>query len=194
MAFEGETESGAIPVFARSLGMDLDDYGVVAIKAGGKGSVGPLCELLGEFEIPSYSIVDRDGEAPNISGDHITTIGRDFEAEVIDALFAKGSQSVFIDLLESEDRLQRATPIKGNSNALKKACAAYDVNLTDPEYDFQGAEFDGEFADTPKARALMHAWLSSNKGVRSGVALAEALGADGVPACYESIIRRAAGL
>ena len=90
--------------------------------------------------------------------------------------------------------MQRATPIKGNSNVLQKACAAYDVNLTDPEYDFQGVEFDGEFADTPKARALMHAWLSSNKGVRFGVALAEELGADSVPACYESIIRRAAGL
>lgn len=194
LAFEGETESGAIPVFARSIGMDLDDCGVVAIRAGGKENVGPLCELLDEFEIPSFSIVDRDNGAPNTSGDHITTTERDFEAEVIDALFAKGNQSSFITLLESEDRLQRATPIKGNSNALKKACAAYGVNLTDPEYDFQGAEFDGEFADTPKARALMHAWLSSNKGVRFGVALAEELGADSVPACYESIIRRAAGL
>ena len=194
LAFEGETESGAFPVFARSLGMDLDDYGVVAIKAGGKGSVEPLCELLDEFEIPSYSIVDRDSGVLNTSGDHITTTARDFEAEVIDALFAKGSQSAFIELLKSEDRLQRATPIKGNSNALKKACAAYGVNLTDLEYDFQGAEFDGEFADTPKARALMHAWLSSNKGVRSGAALAEALGANGVPACYESVIRKAAGL
>lgn len=194
LAFEGEAESGAIPVFARSLGMDLDDCGVVAIRAGGKENVGPLCELLDEFEIPSFSIVDRDNGAPNTSGDHITTTERDFEAEVIDALFVKGNQSSFITLLESEDRLQRATPIKGNSNALKKACAAYGVNLTDPEYDFQGAEFDGEFADTPKARALMHAWLSSNKGVRFGVALAEAIGADSVPVCYESIIRRAAGL
>ena len=156
--------------------------------------MGPLCELLDEFEIPSYSIVDRDNGVPNTSGDHITTTERDFEAEVIDALFAKGNQSAFITLLESEDRLQRATPIKGNSKALKKACAAYGVSLMGPEYDFQGAEFDGKFADTPKARALMHAWLSSNKGVRSGVALAEALGADGVPTCYENIIRRAAGL
>ena len=40
----------------------------------------------------------------------------------------------------------------------------------------------------------MYAWLSSNKGVVSGVALAEALGADGVPVCYESIIRKAVGL
>lgn len=194
LAFEGEAESGAIPVFARSLGMDLDDYGVVAIRAGGKENVGPLCELLDEFEIPNYSIVDRDDGEPIASGDHITTTDWDFEAEVIDAFFAKGSQSTFITFLESEERRKRAVVIKGNSRALKKACATYNVSLMDSEYDFQGEEFEGEFADTPRARALMYAWLSSNKGVRFDVALAEALGADGIPACYENIIRRAAGL
>lgn len=194
LAFEGEAESGAIPVFARSLGMDLDDCGVVAIRAGGKENVGPLCELLDEFEIPNYSIVDRDDGEPIASGDHITTMDWDFEAEVIDALFAKGSQSTFITFLESEERRKRAVVIKGNSRALKKACATYNVSLMDSEYDFQGEEFEGEFADTPRSRALMYAWLSSNKGVRFDVALAEALGADGIPACYENIIRRAAGL
>ena len=194
LAFEGEAESGAIPVFARSLGMDLDDCGVVAIRAGGKENVGPLCELLDEFEIPNYSIVDRDDGEPIASGDHITTTDWDFEAEVIDALFAKGSQSTFITFLESEELRKRAVVIRGNSRALKKACATYNVSLTDSEYDFQGEEFEGEFADTPRSRALMYAWLSSNKGVRFDVALAEALGADGIPACYENIIRRAAGL
>lgn len=194
LAFEGEAESGAIPVFARSLGMDLDDCGVVAIRAGGKENVGPLCELLDEFEIPNYSIVDRDDGEPIASGDHITTTDWDFEAEVIDALFAKGSQSTFITFLESEERRKRAVVIKGNSRALKKACATYNVSLMDSEYDFQGEEFEGEFADTPRSRALMYAWLSSNKGVRFDVALAEALGADGIPACYENIIHRAAGL
>ncbi|OUN48157.1 hypothetical protein B5G20_01020 [Collinsella sp. An7] len=194
LAFEGEAESGAIPVFARSLGMDLDDCGVVAIRAGGKENVGPLCELLDEFEIPNYSIVDRDDGEPIASGDHITTTDWDFESEVIDALFAKGSQSTFITFLESEERRKRAVVIKGNSRALKKACATYNVSLMDSEYDFQGEEFEGEFADTPRSRALMYAWLSSNKGVRFDVALAEALGVDGIPACYENIIRRAAGL
>lgn len=193
LAFEGQTESGAIPVFACNLGIDLDDYGVVPIRAGGKENVKPLGELLDKFKIPNYSIVDRDAELPETSGDHITTIERDFEAEVIDSFFASDNQGAFIALLESTNS-QRATSIKGNSSALIKASAIYDVCLPDSEYDFQGPEFDGQFADTPKSRALMYAWLSSNKGVVSGVALAEALGADGVPVCYESIIRKAVGL
>lgn len=193
LAFEGQTESGAIPVFACNLGIDLDDYGVVPIRAGGKENVKPLGELLDKFKIPNYSIVDRDAKLPETSGDHITTIERDFEAEVIDSLFASDNQGAFIALLESTNS-QRATSIKGNSNALNRASIIYDVCLPDSEYDFQGPEFDGQFADTPKSRALMYAWLSSNKGVVSGVALAEALGADGVPVCYESIIRKAVGL
>lgn len=193
LAFEGQTESGAIPVFACNLGIDLDDYGVVPIRAGGKENVKPLGELLDKFKIPNYSIVDRDVKLPETSGDHITTIERDFEAEVIDSFFASDNQGAFIALLESTNS-QRATSIKGNSNALNKASTIYDVCLPDSEYDFQGPEFDGQFADTPKSRALMYAWLSSNKGVVSGVALAEALGADGVPVCYESIIRKAVGL
>lgn len=193
LAFEGQTESGAIPVFACNLGIDLDDYGVVPIRAGGKENVKPLGELLDKFKIPNYSIVDRDAKLPETSGDHITTIERDFEAEVIDSFFASDNQGAFIALLESTNS-QRATSIKGNSNALSKASTIYDVCLPDSEYDFQGPEFDGQFADTPKSRALMYAWLSSNNGVVSGVALAEALGADGVPVCYESIIRKAVGL
>lgn len=193
LAFEGQTESGAIPVFACNLGIDLDDYGVVPIRTGGKENVKPLGELLDKFKIPNYSIVDRDAKLPETSGDHITTIERDFEAEVIDSFFASDNQGAFIALLESTNS-QRATSIKGNSNALIKASTIYDVCLPDSEYDFQGPEFDGQFADTPKSRALMYAWLSSNKGVVSGVALAEALGADGVPVCYESIIRKAVGL
>lgn len=193
LAFEGQTESGAIPVFACNLGIDLDDYGVVPIRAGGKENVKPLGDLLDKFKIPNYSIVDRDAKLPETSGDHITTIERDFEAEVIDSFFASDNQGAFIALLESTNS-QRATSIKGNSNALNKASTIYDVCLPDSEYDFQGPEFDGQFADTPKSRALMYAWLSSNKGVVSGVALAEALGADGVPVCYESIIRKAVGL
>ncbi len=193
LAFEGQTESGAIPVFARNLGMDLDDYGVVPIRAGGKKNIEPLCELLDKFEIPNYSIVDRDNEPREASGNHITTTERDFEAEVIETIFVNRNQSSFITLLEATDR-QRATSIKGNSKALKNACAVYGVSLTGPEYDFQGSEFDGLFADTPESRALMYAWLSSNKGVGSGVALAEIFGADGVPACYKTIICKAVGL
>lgn len=160
----------------------------------GKKNVDPLCELLDKFEIPNYSIVDRDDEPRKAAGDHITTTGRDFEVEVVEAFFASDNQSAFIALLESVDPFQRATRIKGNSKALNNARTVYGVSLPGAEYDFRGPEFDGHFADTPESRALMYAWLSSNKGVVSGVALAEALGADGVPTCYENIIRKAVGL
>ena len=57
------------------------------------------------------------------------TTGRDFEAEVVDAFFASDNQGAFIALLESIDPFQRATSIKGNSNALKKGLI-FNLNAT----------------------------------------------------------------
>ncbi|MFR2029951.1 MAG: hypothetical protein ACLS3M_00035 [Collinsella sp.] len=67
-------------------------------------NVEPLCELLDKFEIPNYSIVDRDSEPREASGNHITTTERDFEAEVIETIFVNRNQSSFITLLEATDR------------------------------------------------------------------------------------------
>lgn len=80
-------------------------------QAGGKENVKPLGELLDKFKIPNYSIVDRDAELPETSGDHITTIERDFEAEVIDSFFASDNQGAFIALLESTNS-QRQLPLR----------------------------------------------------------------------------------
>lgn len=108
-------------------------------------------------------------------------------------MFARGQQGRFISFLEFVEAQGRRTLIKGNSGVLQKACKVYDVELPGAEFDFQGTDFDGEFADTPKSRALMYAWLSSKKGIRFGALLAETLGTDCVPACYERIIRKATG-
>ena len=195
LVIEGYTEAGAIPVFARNLGADLDDYGIVAIWAGGKKNVSPICKLLDEFEIPNYSIVDRDGEARIDTGNHRTTDAWDFEAEIIDTLFSKKHQSLFMQLLKSEESQGRKTIIKGNSNALKKdAYKVYGFKLTGSEYNFQGEEFEGEFEDTLRSRSLMYAWLSSKKDARFGAVLAEELCADCIPNCYKSILSVAAGL
>lgn len=51
MVFEGDEEAGAIPVFANSLGFDLDAYGIVTIRADGKQNVSQACEMLDIFNI-----------------------------------------------------------------------------------------------------------------------------------------------
>lgn len=57
---EGDTENGAIPVFAKRKKMDLDEYGIGIIKLDGADSVVYCMELYRNFGIETYAIIDRD--------------------------------------------------------------------------------------------------------------------------------------
>ena len=57
---EGDTENGAIPVFARRKSFDLDEHGIGVIKLDGADSVLYCMELYREFGIKTYSIIDQD--------------------------------------------------------------------------------------------------------------------------------------
>lgn len=57
---EGDTESGAIPIFARKKNFDLDENGVGVIKLDGADSVEYCMELYKLFGIETYAIIDAD--------------------------------------------------------------------------------------------------------------------------------------
>lgn len=68
---EGDTEYGAIPVFARRKSFDLDENGIGVIKLDGADSILYCMELYHEFGIKTYAIIDRDkkdkyGSTPNV--------------------------------------------------------------------------------------------------------------------------------
>lgn len=57
---EGDTESGAVPVFAERKNFDLDEHGIGIIKLDGADSVLYCMELYRRFGIKTYAIIDRD--------------------------------------------------------------------------------------------------------------------------------------
>lgn len=80
---EGDTEMGAIPVFAERLKIDLDNNGVGIIKLDGADGVKRCMSLYQKFGIPSIAIIDRDKEStysdvPNV---YFTT-EMDYEGDV----------------------------------------------------------------------------------------------------------------
>lgn len=82
---EGDTEFGAVPVFVKRLGLDLDKNGVGIVKLDGADSVLKYLELFTAYSIDAVAILDKDKEEkyagnPNI----IFTTGIDFEEEVFD--------------------------------------------------------------------------------------------------------------
>ena len=80
---EGDTENGAVPVFAKRKQFDLDEHGIGVIKLDGADSVLYYMELYRKFGMKTYAIIDRDKKA-KYDGAHdiYFTSGNDYEEDV----------------------------------------------------------------------------------------------------------------
>lgn len=82
---EGDTELGALPVFSkrREIDLDLDEFGISIIQAGGAESIPPLMQLLNKFGIKNVGLMDRDKQNKyNGTEDLFFTQGIDFEEDI----------------------------------------------------------------------------------------------------------------
>jgi putative ATP-dependent endonuclease of OLD family len=83
---EGDTELGALPIFSKRMNIDLDEFGISIIQAGGAKSIPSLMQLLNEFGIKNIGLMDRDQEATysNIAGLSFTQ-RQDFEEDIYES-------------------------------------------------------------------------------------------------------------
>lgn len=104
---EGDTEMGAIPVFAERMNIDLDSMGVGIIKLDGADGVERCMALYEKFGIPSIAIIDRDKQTSyaNIPNVYFTT-EMDYEEDV----YSKFSLD---DYLECSKELDMLCPFIG---------------------------------------------------------------------------------
>lgn len=87
---EGDTEFGAVPVFAEKLGYDLDNEGIGIVKLDGADGVLKYLELLKAFNIEAIAILDKDKEEAYMGNPNIRfTVGEDFEEEIYDKFIFK---------------------------------------------------------------------------------------------------------
>lgn len=82
---EGDTENGAIPVFAERMGLDMDERGIGVIKLDGADRVKRCMALYKSFGIKSIAIIDKDkkgsyGSEPDV----YFTKANDYEEDVYD--------------------------------------------------------------------------------------------------------------
>lgn len=83
---EGDTEAGAMPVFADRLGYDLDEQGVGIIKLDGADSVLACIDLFEKFGIKSVAVIDKDKESSYGGNPQIIfTDSADFESDIYDS-------------------------------------------------------------------------------------------------------------
>lgn len=82
---EGDTENGAIPVFAERMGLDMDERGIGVIKLDGADSVKRCMALYKSFGIKSIVLIDKDKkESYSSEPDIYFTKANDYEEDVYD--------------------------------------------------------------------------------------------------------------
>lgn len=161
---EGDTEMGAIPVFAERLNIDLDFSGVGIIKLDGADGVKRCMALYEKFGIPSIAIIDRDRKDAysEISNVYFTS-EMDYEEDV----YAKFS---LVDYLNCCKKMDMLFPF---IKVLKNKKYSFDIQ--------EFIENPGSVTITPEDQALILSEqrdkqltaLKQSKNTQKGAILAE---------------------
>lgn len=126
---EGDTENGAIPIFAKRMNLDLDAYGIGIVKLDGAESVLRCMALYQKFGIDSLAIIDRDKEEKyrNVKSIYFTH-GMDFEEDIYDnfdfsdyvsCLQEIGGYSYFMDAFQKDNIDEKSFMKKMKKSQLK---------------------------------------------------------------------------
>ncbi|MFP3122604.1 AAA family ATPase [Ectobacillus funiculus] len=177
---EGDTEFGAVPVFAARLGYDIDEDGIGVIKLDGADSVKRCLELYRAFEIPVNAIIDKDKQdSYNGEKDVYFTSNIDFEEEVY-SLF---SLKEYMKYLTEVDKIQSLI------KTLKEHIDDFDVR----KFLDQLEEYEIKVEDSTRIMEIIKEgqlkFLSDNKTAINGALLATYV--NEVPKCFEIVIKSA---
>jgi len=79
---EGETEEGAMPIFAERLGLSLIHNNINIVNSGGVDNIPSLQELFETLGISNHAVIDNDGLNRNYQRTNVTE-SNDFESECL---------------------------------------------------------------------------------------------------------------
>lgn len=196
---EGETESGALPLWANKVIGDLDEHGITVICVGGDESVPLVVTLLNHFKISNVSIIDRDDsnntDPKYTSVDGLrTTSHRDFEEELFETVCSQDTKAtILFDFLEYYG--DRGLSRFAESERLSKIASKYGIDqtwdTTKTQYTFEEVKGSG---DINLLKAMFLSWMTgkrTGKSITLGRALGQFIDKKFIPASYQQLFEDA---
>lgn len=188
---EGDSELGALSLFADKMGIDLDEYGIAVIKTSGKGSMNPLINVVKHFKIKALGVKDRDNETEGNNFPIFLTTKRDFEEEIISKLFDNGNKDKLREILVDYDN-------QGENRLLQKEAINNRLFTVsgDPKYSNINTRIDKDLKlkdcnSDKKFKYFYLTWILLNKSITLGHMISEKLEKDEIPDIYKTIINKA---
>lgn len=176
---EGDTENGAMPVFAKRMGLDFDEKGIGVVKLDGADSVENCIKLYDVFQIKSMAIIDRDKKSKY---DHIPDVyftkGKDFEEDVYDNF-------TLIDYMKYNNHMEKIGAFVG---ILRPYGVTLDVSMyrACPEGFIIGESLQQQIMTDIKLTELVE--LRKNKNASKAFLLAEYV--TKVPKSFQKVINK----
>lgn len=176
---EGDTENGAMPVFAKRMKLDFDENGIGVVKLDGADSVENCMKLYDAFKIKSIAIIDKDKKNRYA---HIANVfftkGNDFEEDVYDNF-------TLIDYMRYNDRVENINAFVG---ILKRYGIVLDISLfkTNPDRLAISKSLQQQIMTDIKASGLTT--LRKTKNASKATLLAEYVTT--VPKSFQKIINK----
>ncbi|KKL16044.1 hypothetical protein LCGC14_2499530, partial [marine sediment metagenome] len=176
---EGQTEEGAIPVFASTLYMDFDTFGISYLNTEGEGNIEYYTNILYAFSIPYLYVKDKD-KSQNILGleNAYITERKAFENEILENVPLHKILNVFTELYEDDTINNFCNEMKNKEPLLST------LNDIDKIYEF--------IKDNPNPykglKKLFLTWLKKRKSLMLGKLIAQKCVSDEIPNVYKKII------
>ena len=174
---EGDSEYSSFPLFAQKCDIDLDEYGICVIQAGGD-SILQLIQLAEKFGIPCVGIKDSDGDStPTGIENFWKTTERDFEAELM-YLVDSGKESVLRGIVcefdsDGENRVMEARALN------KRAHQKYNYLSAPISTNLKLSQIDS--TEIVNLKAYYSTWFAINKSQPLGLLIGMKLSKEEIP-------------
>ncbi len=199
---EGESEIGALRLFANTMGVNLDEHGISVIKTSGKNSMEPLMKVVEDFGIKGVGIVDRDDEPKESSLDEkprenntklFLTNKRDFEEELVSKLLENGNESKLRSIVKEYDNKEESSII------IQKATINKHLFKNDtPKYSIVSTKVDKDLklkdCTSDELKYFYLTWFLLRKTRELGRLIGQKLDKDDIPEIYKTVINEAIGI
>lgn len=189
---EGECELGALNVFATTMNIDIDNYGVSIINAYGGDSVNPLIKIFSLFQIECIGLKDRDvydknrhdgkstAEDDQLIAERKLVLTREpnFEFEIVKAF---GNDELY-SYLQQWNESYVGPKQKDNVN---KYIDKFGLTVS-----YASSDLTWEECDEEHKKVFLLVALSNIKSIAAGAILAEGLTINKIPLIYKETLGR----
>jgi predicted ATP-dependent endonuclease of OLD family len=189
LLFEGETEEGALPTFAKKMSADydFDRNGVTALTTGGDGQITYAVKLLQKFDSTMVVIYDKDNDQNrllDIVPDAFPSDARNFEGEILQSMPLHKIIDALAETCSPEtSRIMLTEHLHHYRDSLKA--------FQDLEELAEGVRQGQIEDDLGYVLGQVKKWLAKYKGFQLGRALADRVeDEEEIPQVYRNAIRR----